>query len=491
MPILDQFGKEIPAARPRPKSRPRIRASYDAAQTTDENRKHWQAADSYSANAANDPQTRQTLRDRSRYERANNSYCRGLVSTVGNDTIGTGPRLQLSIPDVPRATTRIIEKMYGQWARQINKAEKIRVMAETKIGDGESFGLQITNPTLDPFLPQLDLKLYEAEQVADPFMPVLDPNRTDGIVFDDWGNPLEYHLLKTHPGSEYGFLSQDYEPIPASRMLHNFRPDRPGQARGIPEIMPALPLFAQLRRYTLAVILAAEFGASLAGVLYSDQAPDYQGSDTQEGDDPAFDRVEWERGGLFTAPKGWKVEGFDSKQPMTAYEMFKAEILNEIGRALNVPFNVVAGNSSRYNYSSGRLDHLIYHRSINMERARLRARVLDPLFRAWLQEAYLMGLMPADLPPIAQWSWEWHWDGFASIDPQKEATARQTMLTAGLTTYAAEFAQDGLDWEEQFEQQSLEQKRRAELGLAPVTPPAPAAPSPADSFAETEEFANA
>ena len=45
--------------------------------------------------AAASPAVRRTLRNRARYEVANNSYARGIVLTLANDSIGTGPRLQL------------------------------------------------------------------------------------------------------------------------------------------------------------------------------------------------------------------------------------------------------------------------------------------------------------------------------------------------------------------------------------------------------------
>ncbi len=35
-----------------------------------------------------------------------------------------------------------------------------------------------------------------------------------------------------------------------------------------------------------------------------------------------------------------------AEQPATTYAEFKREILNEIARCLNMPFNVAAGNSS-------------------------------------------------------------------------------------------------------------------------------------------------
>ncbi len=54
---------------------------------------------------------------------------------------------------------------------------------------------------------------------------------------------------------------------------------------------------------------------------------------------------------------GWKIGQVRAEQPTTAYGDFKHEIINEIARPLQMPFNVAAGNSSGYNYVSGRLDH--------------------------------------------------------------------------------------------------------------------------------------
>src|SRR5512137_1506375 len=76
-----------------------IRGRYDAAVTNEDNRRHWANADGLSANAANSAEVRRVLRNRSRYEVANNSYARGIVLTLANDVIGTGPRLQMLTPD--------------------------------------------------------------------------------------------------------------------------------------------------------------------------------------------------------------------------------------------------------------------------------------------------------------------------------------------------------------------------------------------------------
>jgi len=70
-----------------------LRGRYDAAVTTDDNRRHWAHADALSADAAASADVRRTLRNRARYEVANNSYARVIVLTLANDTVGTGPRL--------------------------------------------------------------------------------------------------------------------------------------------------------------------------------------------------------------------------------------------------------------------------------------------------------------------------------------------------------------------------------------------------------------
>src|SRR5664280_1741590 len=72
-----------------------IRARFDSAQTTPDNMRHWAHADFLSANAAARPDVRRGLRSRARYEVANNSDARGIVLTLANDVIGTGPRRQM------------------------------------------------------------------------------------------------------------------------------------------------------------------------------------------------------------------------------------------------------------------------------------------------------------------------------------------------------------------------------------------------------------
>jgi len=442
-----------------------IRAGFDSAVTNDANRRHWAGADGLSADAAASPDVRRTLRNRARYETANNSYAKGIVLTLANDVVGTGPRLQL-LTDDDEGNERI-EQSFMAWAKAIGLPETLRTMRASRATDGEVFAVLVSNPRLTTPV-KLDLRLVEADQVTTPDLWVLDDHAVDGIVFDDAGNPAEYHILKGHPGdARSGFLGLEYDRVPAEAVIHYFRADRPGQSRGIPDITPALPLFAQLRRFTLAVLGAAETAADFAGILYTDTPANGEAESVEP-----MDAIELEARSLLTMPGGWKMAQVHAEQPATTYAEFKREVLNEIARCLNMPFNVAACNSSGYNYASGRLDHQVYFKSIRVEQDQLACAVLDRLLLAWLREAVLVSdLLPLRVRTLIATGealpHQWFWDGNEHVDPAKEATAQQTRLASHTTTLASEYAKQGRDWETELRQRAKEVALMKELGLAP------------------------
>ncbi|WP_176014462.1 phage portal protein [Victivallis sp. Marseille-Q1083] len=351
-------------------------------------------------------------------------------------------------------------------------AEKLRTLRMARCQDGEGFVLLAQNPNLKYDLVKLDLQLIEADRVTDEQFNS-DPNCIDGITVDRFGNPAGYRVLKHHPGGDsFGYETMQ---IPAENMIHIFRADRPEQHRGIPEITPALPLFAQLRRFTLAVLAAAEAAADFAGILYTD-APANGEADSVE----PLDHIQLERNMLLTIPGGWKMGQLDPKQPATTYAEFKHEILNEIARCLNMPYNIAAGNSSGYNYASGRLDHQTYYKSIRVDQSFTAGAVLDRIFQAWLREYRLAKAIEIDELEIPH---TWFWDGVEHVDPQKEATAQEIRLRNRTTTLAVEYAKQGKDWESELRQIAKEEALMKTLGITP----AEAQIAPAQQKEESDE----
>ncbi len=290
----------------------RLRARYDAAQTTAENARHWAMADALSADAAANPEVRGKLRQRSRYEVANNSYAKGIILTLANDCVGTGPRLQVLTGD--NNLNRQVETAFMSWAHDIELAAKLRTLRMAKATDGEGFAVLTANHRLNGPV-KLDIHLVEADRVTLPWRYAAMDNNVDGIELDHFGNPSAYYILRYHPG-ELQFQLDDAQRIAAEAVVHWFRKDRPGQHRGIPEVTPALPLFAQLRRYTLAVLGAAETAADFAAVLYTDAPANGEAASVEP-----MDIVELEKRMATTLPDGWKLGQIKAEQPGTTYSV--------------------------------------------------------------------------------------------------------------------------------------------------------------------------
>jgi lambda family phage portal protein len=453
------FNKSAPQRATGRVMRDQVRARYETAETTNENQPLWQLTDYLSAKAANSFQVRRTLKIRSRYEAANNSYFRGIIDSIVSDLVGTGPRIQFRTER--RKLNRQLEHAWNHWSAAVNFPLKIRTMGKGKVQDGEGFALQVTNKKVDDPVKQ-DWNVIESDQCTTPDPGFIDYFWVDGVVLDKLGNPSQYHILRHHPGDL--FVPQlnplVYDIWPVRQVLHWFRVDRPGQVRGVPEITPALDLFAQLRRYTKAVIAAAELAADYAAVLSTEAPADGPGSDPTP-----FTQAQIDRGVMVTLPNQYKLQQFKAEQPCSTYESFVRLILREICRCLQVPLNIALGDSALLNYSSGRLDHLGYHRNQKVQRSECADNVLRKAVNGWYEEARLVrGWLPSGLPEEVP-PHRWFWDSAESIDPEKDANAEQTQLDGHTTTLADVYAAKGEDWEEKIRQRGREVKLMEAEGL--------------------------
>ena len=411
---------------------------YDAAQTTDENRRHWAAADALSADAANSLSVRSYLRNRARLEIANNCYAKGIVETLANDEIGTGPTLQIQTQNAN--FNRMVERRWSEWSAAIGLPQKLRTIVKARIGDGEGFAQFVTNRRLPDDGPQLDLWLLECDQVTSPYMAMLENNKVDGVAFDQYGNPISYDVLTAHPGGLDIIAGYQARSVPAAYMLHLFRVDRPGQHRGIPEITPALGLFAQLRRLTEAILAAAETAADMAILLKT-----AMNANAEVDSVVPLSTIDFERRMMTALPYGWEAYQVDPKQPPPGYKEFKRELLNEIARCLNVPYNVAACNSSEYNYASGRLDHQVYYRSLAVNRSHIESVLLNRIFAMWFLEAAKVYRWSVDAQPVPPH--QWFWQALEHVDPRLVAEAQQIGLQCGFTGIPEIYATKGADYE--------------------------------------------
>ena len=259
------------------------------------------------------------------------------------------------------------------------------------------------------------------------------PIEVDGIIYDAFGNPVYYRFWRTHPGSVSSFSRLDSQPIPAWQVIHYANRFRAGQHRGLSEMTAALHIFNDLRRYSTAVVRAAEVAARLSFIISNDLPPEMFDSTVKLDEDGGIAQTALDiQGGpsAFThgefnslvLPAGYKAGQLKSEQPTQNYVSFKDSKIAEAARVFSMPFNIAAGNSSSYNYASGRLDHQVYHKKLLIEREIIGAEILDPLFSAW--EEYDSALHPEDYQQMAELSHSWMWDGFSTLIPSRRAGPR-------------------------------------------------------------------
>lgn len=500
----------------------RLLLKYDAAQTAYHNQGHWAQADQLSPDAANSASVRRKLRSRSRYEAIeNNGWLKGMVLTLSNDCIGRGPKLQVTDSRISRPRRRFIEQRFASWSRAVMLREKLWRLRVAKIVDGEGFAVLATNRrSTHPVT--LDLRVVEADQFATPMQDMaggLRSNEIDGVRFDELGNAIQYHMLRNHPGNNLAVIAFTTEGdwLPADLVIHWFRRER-GWLRGIPETAPSLPLCALLRRYSLAVAMAAETAASFAGALETEAGANplayTDGEGTETESPPPMDTFAIEKG-MFTAlPYGTKLTQLKPEQPAAMYDNYVQNLLLEIARPLMIPHNRAVSTSKESNMASAVVDEQQYKAAIAFERCGCEGSVLDArLLPAWWAEGLLTPgyfddvifgqagalddfrrvLMenPSLLSSPPEHVWRWDQVGVEHTDPLKVEKSWREALNAGfITDRDVQEIRYNRDVDEWAAEMAEGLQRRAELGLAAPGAAAPAAPTVEDAAeAAAEETA--
>lgn len=486
------FGTSAPAAPAQPKGLRVIpirlpehlrKRSIDAAATDSRlNEKHWANASSADVNTLL-ATSLSTVRQRAMYELTNNGYAAGIAGTLASWVVGTGPRLQMESGDGDFGDR--VEDAFGEWAtspycdveRKLTLPDMLDLGVRQLCTCGELVVVEETSKD-SPLDVKFCLHFIEPHRLGDPWGLLGSDGVQNGIKRNASGRPETYYIQKAHPGSTLNLAKiGEYDAVPAERVVHVFRLDRAGQDRGWPWLHPSLGIFAQLRRWTLACLDAAEVAANLALFMYttSEQL-------VPEAAESA-DLFEVERNMMMTLPAGWEPGQMKAEHPPHTYSDVKRELIGEAARPLHMPLNIALANSQDYNYASGRLDHQSFYRFVRSVEWWLSVHFCNRVLASWLDEALRIpgylgdraaarvgrpavvnaagraaaedGLRPrarvlyrrADRRPAVLDLATWYWPGFKHVDPQKEANAQETRLADGMTNLIDEKAEEGADWD--------------------------------------------
>lgn len=475
------------------------------------------------------------LRQRSRDLERNNPIASGAIATCCNNILGSGLRLHSSIDrDILRLDDPAADaweaKTQAEWRLyfESREADAARTLSGHELAD---MVLRQTLLNGDVFvnLPRfarpgspytLRLQLIEADRVANKQFARDTDELAGGIRRDTTtGAPIEYHVLKQHPGT----LSPDkrlfeWDVLPAfgartglPAVIHCFRPTRPGQSRGVPYLAPIMEPIKQLGRYSEAELDAAVIASMFTVFIETESGGnflDITNTAAETGATGSDNDLKLAPGAILGLAKGEKIEIADPKRPNTAFDPFVLSILRQIGIALELPFEVLVKHFQS-SYSAARAALLDAWKFFSVRRAWLARNFYQSVYEVWMYEAVASGRISAPgyftdpLIRMAYLSSDWIGPSPGQINPTDEVSAAENRLSLGLSTRSEETAAlTGGDFERNIRQIKKELAMIKDAGLSSggvaedlsQTPNQPAVQkvsptSDADENPDDEEFA--
>lgn len=462
-----------------------------------------------------------TMTARSRDLARNNGVMAGGMQTLRDNIVGATLRLSAT-PDYrllgwdreqAREWGNRTEALFRTWAEttECDAARTLNLLGLSlqalggSMGNGDAAALPLWLPRNGAQW-ATRLMLIESDRLATPLALSHRQDIRGGVEFDQYGAPVAYYVLKSHPGDLLlgGFASaaaaQEWERIPAftdwgrKRFLHLHDKERTGQSRGKPIVASVMKDFHMLGKYASNELQASLAHSLVAAFLQSDMDPQEAaacfGADTSQlwqsftSKKPMVRQMDG--AAILPLPPGATLQPFTPGRPNAAFEAFMLASMRNIAAGLNMPYELLLKDFSRTNYSSARASLLEAWRYFNGRRRWLTDYWLRPIYELWLEEAVNTGVI--DAPDFyrnrhAYTRCRFIFGGRGWVDPVKDATASKIRRESQVSTLEQECAEQGLDYEEVLDQLAVEQQMMRARGLQSVEVPvaAPAArPAPAD-----------
>ncbi|AHZ84651.1 hypothetical protein Bb109J_c1962 [Bdellovibrio bacteriovorus] len=402
----------------------------------------------------------QTLRDRSRDLVRNNGYAFGAIDQIESDMIGDGI--------IPKFTHKKKKKlaeecdsMFAEWA-------------DSKICDADGlhnfYGIQSLVARATAESGECLIKRVWIDGVMK--MQVLEPDFLDtaknestssrfilgGIEFNKKGQRVAYYLFDEHPGgSVTGKAKGESKRIDAKDIIPVFRADRPGQIRGVPWLAPCILTLRDFDEYEDAELTRQKLAACFAGYITKDLADD---ADDDSDDSDSVDLVQDIEPGLIQELGVGMDIKFTTPPQMQGIGEFSKVSLQRVAKGIGLPLEILSGNYSNINYSSGKLGFGQYRRNLR----KWRSKFFIPQFcdGVWLWFVEYALLQGKDFSEITV---SWTHPQPEPIDPLKENKADALEVEYGFSSVSEIIRRRGKDPEVVFQERADELKKMKELGI--------------------------
>ena len=428
------------------------------------------------------------LRARSRELIRNHPLMDGGVDTFVANLIGSGisPRWQLNDKNLKTQ----IQELWNDWTEEADFNGVCdfyglqSLVSRALIDAGESlvrFIPAYPGDNADLTVP-LQLQVLEADHLDETYNTVATNGNEVrmGIEIDKSGIRQAYWLWKDHPGEAFLFANtMERIRVPASEILHIFRPLRPGQMRGRPWLSSIIAKLHELDQYEDAELVRKKTAAMFGGFIYEETPqvgdPGAWLGRTGTKDSNLSDVVALEPGTFPVLPMGKKVEFSNPVDVGITYEVWIKQQLREIAAGWGITYEQLTGDLSGVNYSSIRAGLLEFRRRCAMLQVQtLVFQLCRPVSRRWMDAAVLSNALTiyGYFPNRRIYRRiKWRPDGWAWVDPVKDQLAQQMSVRNGFKSRAKVVAEMGDDVETVDEEIAEDNARADKLGLILDTDP--------------------
>ncbi|BBO92059.1 phage portal protein [Desulfosarcina ovata] len=423
-----------------------------------------------------------TLRARSRELVRNEPLITGGLDTLVAYIVGSGinPRWELEDAEIKRS----LQQLWADWTMEADHD-----------GVADFYGLQSlatrcmveSGEVLIRFIPQkpgtmpvpLKIQVLEPDHLDEAYNTQA-PNGNEirmGIEFSPEGRRVAYHMYREHPGESY-LSSTPGEKIrvPASEVLHIYRPLRPGQKRGRPWLSSVIAIIRELNQYLDAEQVRKKAAAMFGGFITApagevDNIPSVFGQDsTDTTDDMGAQIMALEPGTFPALPPGMDVKFSEPADVGNSYAPFVKHQERRIARGFGgLTYEKLSGDLSDSNYTSLRSGDKTFQRQcLQIINHVVVYQMCAPVLRYWLNTAVLSRAI--NLPGFREnrqkyYRVKWCHEGFPMTDPLKDGQAEDNAIKAGRKSRSESVAERGRDVEAVDSEIASDQDRADGLGL--------------------------
>jgi len=427
---------------------------------------------------------------------ANNSHATSIVDSTALNAVGGTGMLPQSRPaykvlgiseEAAQEVAEQAEYWFGLWCEQAGVEGETfgdiqYCTARSIVGKGEYLNLPVMLDTTPYRDFNLAIQILDPRRLRTPYNLTAETNIRDGIKLGNHSQKLSYFVANPDDGFLTSSLtSQQFDEIPAWRahrpgILHGFLKKDAEQVRGISALAPCMKLFRDYDDYmdfeVVGAILAASFPVFIS-TPEGDDPEDHIGESTLEGNIQQPVRYkEYTPGQVMYGTPGQKPEILKSERTGNSFPVFVETLLRSVGAATGLPYEIVAKDFSKTNYSSARAAMLEAYRFYCLYQCHLYSHHNQPIWSMVFEENWLRGriILPKGAPDFyraraAYCNAKWIPPKRGAIDPVKEVAAGKEEIISNMGTMADWYAEQGEDWQEQLRQIARERKVMSDLGL--------------------------